>query len=500
MPDSLSTTISSASPRVSDLEIEAVDRSLIDASVRTPVMFFFTTAQTWLLAATVLGFICSIKLHWPTFLGDWSFMTYGRLWPAYTNILVYGWGLPAGIGTAIWMTARLCRVELRSPWIPIISGIFWNIGVTVGVIAVLAGNMQPYELLEFPRQASVLLFIAYSLIGAWGIVMFQNRRPGHIYISLWYFVGAYFWFPWLYASANLMVGSSHVTGVVHAAIAAWYAQGLMGYFFASVGLGAIYYLIPKVIGRPIVSYNLALLGFWSFEIFWGLTGMVRFTGGPFPVWYSSLSIAALILLLVPVGTVAVNILMTMKDDTHMVYHSPTIRFTMYGTVAWIIGMLVTILGSVREMDPETHFTQFSTASFHLLVYAFFSMTMFGAMYYIVPRLVGCEWLSATFIRLHFWGSAYGIGLMIVMMVISGIAQGWYWNNPALTSPAVRFFTPVEVLAEILPYLRGESVAWIPLGIAHLLFFVHFIAMLLRLGQPSGEPTLFAPITEGEAEH
>jgi cytochrome c oxidase cbb3-type subunit 1 len=264
-----------------------------------------------------------------------------------------------------------------------------------------------------------------------------------------------------------------------------------------VGLGTIYYLIPKVIGKPIHSYNLALLGFWSFELFWGLTAMVRFTGGPFPVWYSSLSIASLILLLIPVGTVGVNILMTMKDDTRMVYHSPTIRFTMYGTVAWLVGMVITILGSVREMDPQTHFTQFSVGTFHLLFYAFFTMTMFGAMYYIVPRLVGCEWLSASFIRLHFWGAGYGIGLMILMLLIAGAAQGWYWNNLAQTSPDVKYFTPLEVLAEIMPYLRGQTIAWVPLMIAHLLFFVHFIAMLLRLGQPSGEATLFAPITEGE---
>ena len=149
MPESLTTTIQAAPPVMSETEIEWIDRSLIDASVRTPVMFFFTTAQTWLLAATLFGFICSIKLHWPTFLGDWSFLTYGRLWPAYTNIFVYGWGLPAGIGTAIWMTARLCRVVLRAPWIPIISGIFWNIGVTVGVIAILAGTCGPTSCSSF---------------------------------------------------------------------------------------------------------------------------------------------------------------------------------------------------------------------------------------------------------------------------------------------------------------------------------------------------------------
>src|SRR5882757_2283367 len=99
MPESLTSSLptGASAVEVNDAEIEAIDRSLIDESVRTPVMFFFTTALTWLLAATVIGFVCSIKLHFPTFLGDWSFLTYGRLWPAYTNILVYGWGLPAGI-------------------------------------------------------------------------------------------------------------------------------------------------------------------------------------------------------------------------------------------------------------------------------------------------------------------------------------------------------------------------------------------------------------------
>jgi cytochrome c oxidase cbb3-type subunit 1 len=180
----------------------------------------------------------------------------------------------------------------------------------------------------------------------------------------------------------------------------------------------------------------------------------------------------------------------------MVYHSPTLRFAMFGTIAWIVGMLITIFGSVREMDPYTHFTFFATGSFHLIIYAFFSMTMFAAMYYIVPRLVGCEWLSSTFIRMHFWGSAYGIGLLILMLLISGFVQGWAWNTPVqpdAVDAAARYLSPTQVVTQIMPYLAGRSNSWILLGVAHLLFFVHFIAMLLRLGQPSGEPTLFAPI-------
>jgi cytochrome c oxidase cbb3-type subunit 1 len=484
------------SPKVADVieagptrsELDNVDRAIIDASLRWPVMFFFTTAQTWLLAATALALIASVKMHSPWFLENWSWLTYGRVWPAFQNTLVYGWACPVGIGVTIWMLARLCRVSLRSALVPVISGIFWNIGVTVGVIAILSGNMRPFELLEFPRSSALLLFIALSLIAIWGVIMFRKRRPGHSYISSWYLVGALFWFPWLYGAANVMVGSPHVRGVVQACVAAWYAQNLLGYWFMAIGLGAIYYLIPKVIGRPVHSYQFAQLGFWSFALFWGWTGMTRMTGGPVPAWLPTVSIAATIMLLVPLATVTINYAKTIQGHTHMVYYSPTIRFTMFGAVAWSVSIIVFIIASLRTVDRVIHFTQFAVGQMQLVVYASFSMVMFGAMYYIVPRLVGCEWLSATFIRLHFWGSAYGMGLIILVSFIGGLAQGSAWLDPNLP--------PIEAVESVLPYMRVRSIAWIMLGLAHMLFFMHFVAMLLRLGQPSGTPTLFDEITEG----
>ena len=469
-------------------ELDQVDRALIDASTRVTVMFFFTTAQTWLLAATVLAIISSVKMHSPWFLGSWSWLTYGRVWPAFLNTLVYGWACPAGIGVAIWMMARLCRVSLRSGIIPVVSGIFWNLGVTVGVLAILSGNMRPFELLEFPRASSLLLFIALSLIAIWGVIMFRKRRPGHTYITVWYLVGAFFWLPWLYGSANVMVGSPHVRGVVQACVAAWYAQNLMGYWFVAVGLGAVYYLIPKVLGRPIHSYQFAQLGFWSLALFWGWTGMTALTGGPVPAWLPTVSIAATIMLLIPLATVTINYAKTMQGNTHMVYYSPTIRFSVFGATAWSVAIIIALFASLRSVDRVVHFTQFHVGQFLLIVYAFFSMVMFAAMYYIVPRLVGCEWLSATFIRLHFWGSAYGIGLAVLVSLIGGAAQGAAWLNPDMA--------PIEAVESVLPYMRVRTIAWIMLALAHVLFFLHFLAMLLRLGQPSGEPTLFDEITEG----
>jgi cytochrome c oxidase cbb3-type subunit 1 len=218
--------------------------------------------------------------------------------------------------------------------------------------------------------------------------------------------------------------------------------------------------------------------------------MVRLSGGPVPAWLVTVSIAANILLLVPIVTITMNFLMTMRGHYHMVYHSPTIRFTFFGAIAFVVASVVGFVASLRSADRLLHFTQFQVAQQHLLLYAFFSMIMFGAIYYITPRLVGCEWLSASLIKLHFWGSAYGGGMMIVLLAFAGLAGGLAFVDPEATWPQVVQISQV--------YLPGRTVAFVMMSIAHLVFGLHFVLMLLRIGQPAGQPTLFAPI--GEEKH
>jgi len=473
---------------VSLAEIDQVDRALIDASASGPVLFFYTTAITWLLASTVFGLIASIKLHQPEFLGGWSFLTYGRIRPAYVDTLVYGWACPAGMGTLIWLMVRLCRVSLRRPALLVFGNIFWNIGVTAGIVGILIGQSQGHELLEFPSYAVAILFIAYSLMAVWGVAVFQSRRPGHVYISLWYLVGALFWFPWLYGTANLMLSVLHVRGVMQAIVTCWFGANLIGLWMGAIGLASIYYFIPKVTGRPVASYHLATIGFWTFALFYPWLGSARLAGGPVPVWIPTLGIAASIMTIVTLATITVNFAMTMRGSYNMVYHSPTIRFTFYGAVAFIVSGIIGIIGSFRSVGRITQFTMFSSGELHLGVYAFFSMTMFGAIYYIAPRLVGCEWLSASMIRMHFWASAYGIGLMIILLLISGLAQGASMDN--IAQP----FTSVIDMGQ--PYMRGNTIAWVVLAVGHAFFTVNFLLMILRFGKPAGQATLFAPM-EGD---
>src|SRR5437660_2362208 len=463
-------------------DVEQIERALIDASTRVPVLMFYTSAMVWLLIGTLLAGFVSIKLHAPDMFSNVSFLTWGRVRPAHMNVMVFGWASMAGMGTAIWLMARLCRTVLRHPLLLVAGAGFWNFGVLLGVGGILMGDSTGYQWLEFPPYAAIVLFVAYSLIISWAVLMFRFRRGDQIYITQWYLLGAFLWFPWLYAAAQLMLFVVPVQGVMQAAVGWWFANNLLFLWFGAIGLGTAYYMIPKVIGRPVYSYHLATIGFWTYALFSSWTGMQRLVDGPFPAWMITASIAATILTIIPVATVGLNHHMTMQGYFPVMRYSPTLRFTVFGAMSYTVFSIIGILISLRSTARYLHFTEASIAYSHLGLYAFFTMVMFGSMYYTVPRLVGREWRYATLIKLHFWASAYGVGLMSLMLLVGGLTQGADQNDTSMTF--------IESVASVLPYVRGRTVAALLLTVSHFIFAFHFVLMLFGLGRISTVPTFF----------
>ncbi|MDQ6808877.1 MAG: cbb3-type cytochrome c oxidase subunit I [Verrucomicrobiota bacterium] len=472
-------------------DVDRVERALIDASTRVPVLMFYTSAIFWLLLGTLLAGLTSFKLHSPDLFANYSFLTWGRIRPAHMNVMVYGWASMAGIGTAIWLMARLCRTTLRHPLLLVAGAAFWNLGVLLGVGGILGGSSTGYQWLEFPPFAAAVIFVAYTLVVSWAVLMFRFRRGDHVYITQWYLLGAFLWFPWLYAAAYVMLFVVPLQGVMLAAVNWWFANNLMFLWLGSIALGTAYYMIPKVIGRPVYSYHLAAIGFWTYALFASWTGMQRLVDGPFPAWMITASIAAAILTIIPVATVGLNHHMTMRGQFGLLRYSPTLRFTVFGAIAYTVFSAVGVLISLRSVARYVHFTQASIAYSHLGLYAFYTMIMFGSMYYIVPRLVGREWRSAGLIKLHFWASTYGIGLMVLMLLVGGFAQGADMNDPSMAFN--------ESTQSILPYLRGRSLSGILLTVAHFVFAYHFGLMLFGLGRTASVPTFLNPKEEEALE-
>ncbi len=462
--------------------INVATRVEIDRSTRGPVLFFFSAALFWLLAGSLFGFVASWKLHSPLFLADWSWLTFGRIRTAHLNSMAFGWTSQAGIGIAVWLMARLCRVPLRNGMILIIAGALWNVGMITGIIGILAGANRSIEWLEIPAYATPIIFTAYGLIAIWAVIMFRFRLPGHVYVSQWYLLAALFWFPWLYGTANMLTQGIELRGVALGTVNWWFAHNILGLWFTPIGLAAAYYFIPKVIGRPVHSYYLSALGFWSLALFYSWNGMHHLIGGPFPVWLVSASVVASFMMIIPVVTVAINHHMTMRGSFHLLAVSPTLRFVVFGAMAYTLVSLQGISMASRWVQEMTHFTHHTVAHSHLGMYAFVTMTFFGSMYYIVPRLVNCEWRSPRLIKLHFWLAAYGIIIMVGSLTVGGLAQGaWLLNSE------IDFIQTVRVT---IPYLFSRSISGVVLTGAHFIFAFHFVLMLLRLGRTGPQPTVF----------
>lgn len=461
-------------PEETQLDEDALKRAAIDRSARLPVLFFFTSAAVWLAISVVLGFIQSMKLHSPGFLDTpWLFfLNYGRSNPAFMSALVYGWAIQAGIGVSIWLMARLCRAEVRNPGTLIVAGHFWNVGVLLGVLGIFAGYGNSMEWMAFPKAIWPILFISYSLIVVWLLTMFQRREPGEVYLSVWYILGACFWFPWVFLTANVFIHVLPGAAVTKAATNAWFMSTMMFLVLAPMGLAAAYYFIPKILGRPVHSSQLGIIGFWGLAIFGGWTGIQKFIGGPLPQWMPGVSGGAVILILIPVAAIAVNHHMTTRGQHNIIQYSPTMRFTAFGAAAFTA---FCVLGAVTALfGQEAQLSQASAGLQLLCVYGFFSMTMFGAIYFIVPRLVGCEWVSGKRINFHFWMSTYGTLALVGLNFFGGLWQAssyGQWDAPLESSVQAG-----------RPYALGASLAWLFIIFSNVMFLYHLSLMVLRLGR------------------
>jgi cytochrome c oxidase cbb3-type subunit 1 len=469
---------------------EFATRIEVDRSCRGPVLFFFTTGLLWLLLGTLFGFLASFKMHSPELLADYPWLTWGRVRMAHLNAVIYGWASLSGIGVAIWLMGRLCRQRLQGVPICIAAGVLWNLAVAIGIVGILAGHSTSVEWLEFPGYAVPPLVVGFVLVSIWGVIMFRKRRPGHVYVSQWYLFAALFWFPWLYSTAQLIIQHLPIRGVVIGAVNWWYGHNVLGLWFTPIGLAAAYYFIPKVIGRPVHSYYLSALGFWTLALFYSWNGMHHLIGGPYPAWLITASVVASMMMIIPVLTVAINHHMTMRGNFHMLAVSPTLRFVVFGAMAYTLVSLQGILMAFRSFNKITHFTHYTVGHSHLGLYAFYTMIIFGAMYYIVPRLVGCEWRWPSMIKLHFWLAAYGILVMVGVLTVAGFAQG-----AALLNLDYTFMDTVNLTK---PYLVARSFSGVALAVAHFVFFGHFMMMLFGRGRKPGSPTYFTTSEQEEA--
>lgn len=449
-----------------------VERAGLDRGSRWPVLLLLGSGIAWLVAGSIFGLVASLKLHFPDWLDASAALTFGRVRTLHLNLVIYGWLSMTGIGIAMWVAPRIFHVPLSFPRLPVIGAVLWNIAVLAGAGAIAHGWTDGEEWLEIPWQVDILLAVAGSLFVVPLVATAARRQVGHIYVTGWYYLAALCWFPVLFFIANL---PGIFSGTQEATVNWWFAHNVLGLWLTPLGVGAAYYFIPKIIGKPIFSYSLSLLGFWALALFYSQVGIHHLIGGPVPTWVVTLSIVHSVMMFIPVIAVAINQHVLVARNLWALRQSVPLRFVAFGALMYTLASFQGSIEALRTVNSVTHFTHYTVAHAHLGAYAFVSLVFFGAVYHMLPRITGRQWPWPWALPAHFWLVVVGFAIYFVALTIGGIEQGL-----AMLDATRPFADSVRVS---IPYLQGRSLGGTLMVAGHLLFAAHFAVALVRRDAP-----------------
>lgn len=452
--------------------------STIDSHARGPLLLLLGSGLVWLVVSGVLGLIASVQLHTPGFLADCAWLTYGHTQALHETAFVYGWLANAGLALGLWVLARLGGESLRaSNWV-IVGTLFWNLGVTLGLVGIMAGDATGHGLFQLPSYVQPLLLVAYGAIAVAGVLAWSGRRSESTFASQWYVFAALFLFPWIFSVAQVTLVWVPVRGVLQAITAGWYAQGAFTLWLAPLALAVAYYVVPKVTGRVLPAYQFASLGFWTLIVVGSWTGGRHLIGGPVPAWISSLAIVSCSLLVFHYLVVLLNLRGAIGGG------GTVLNLMAFGVLAYVLGGFVDAFTSIRGFAVVTQFTFFTQAQQQLALYGGISMLLFGGLYFALPRLTGKPWGSAALITGHATLSVIGVLLLVICLGGAGWTQG-----RELLNPAVKFS---DIALSIRPWLLAATAAQALLLLGNLILVVNFLQTLVAKPVASKTPLFQAP--------
>jgi cytochrome c oxidase cbb3-type subunit 1 len=454
----------------------------IEASGRLPLVYLVAAGGFWLCLGLLLLLIQSLKLHMPGFLASSPFWTYGRIHDASTICLFFGFAVQWALAGAFWMLCHVGRAQIIGPCVTAIGAFIWNFAITLGVIAILCGESSGFDSLPVPAYLAGTLFAAYLLMAIPAALTFHERRSEMLYPSQWFVVGSLFWFPWVFSAASLLLLVWPVRGAFQDSIAWWFGHNFNTVFLGFAGLGPIFYFIPKFSARPLNSYQMAAFAFWLLALFGSWGGIPA--GAALPAWIPSVSAVGTIFTSMVVLAVARNLFLTTDGIQASPADAAAARFIFAGMAFWILAMVQDIIGAFPSVAAVTGFTSFREAQQDLFLLGFFAMTLSGAIYYFLPRVLAwmpaasetrgrnaprradflIDW-SPSLVSGHFWTSFFGVLVCWLSLLIAGVWQGILLQDPA---------NPFDSsLRSTLPAIRFSTLGILMLWIGSVLFLLNF---------------------------
>ncbi|MBP9548233.1 MAG: cbb3-type cytochrome c oxidase subunit I [Chitinophagales bacterium] len=441
-------------------------RPYIEPDLTKLILWYLGCATFWLVLGTTFGEYLGIKFSAPD-VDHISWLSFGRLRPVHTNMVFWGWASLAMIGLAYYVIPRVSNVRIASIKTGYTTLILIIASVIIGSVMLMAGiNNGGGEYREYiwPVMALFGIGVFISLLNF--LKTIARRTTKEIYVSNWYIVSAMMF---VLVIAIVAYWPSWQTGLGETIVQGYYMHQGVGMWFMLLSLGLMYYFLPQQLNKPIYSYSLGILAFWTQIIFYTLIGTHHFIFSAIPWWLQTVAIVGSVGMIIPVVAGTTNFLMTFKGSWNKLSDSYTLPFYLIGIIFYFTGSLQGTAEAFRFTNLVWHFTDFTVAHSHLTMYGIITFMLWGFIYTIVPRLTGKEPPHNT-VGAHFWLALIGLLFYTVPLMYGSTLKGLMWMDGKPFIDSVAMMTPFWLWRAI-----GGSLMWI----SHILFAYNFYTMVKK---------------------
>lgn len=443
---------------------KAVVRPYTDPQLSTLIIWFLISATFWLVFGTTIGEYVGIKFVSPD-IDHYSWLSFGRLRPVHTNAVFWGWSSLAMLGVGYYVVPRVSNIQIVS-----IKAGWWtlwlvNSSVAIGSLFLMAGiNNGSGEFREYiwPVQLLFAVGLVITLINFLQTV--ARRKTKEIYVSNWYIISAVMFVIVITIVAYVPLWQD---GLGETIVQGYYMHQGVGMWFMLFTLGLVYYFLPQQLNKPIYSYSLGVLAFWSQIFFYTVIGTHHFVFSAIPWSLQTIAIIGSVGMVIPVVAGTTNFIMTFKGGWNKVTNSYTLPFFIIGILFYFTGSLQGTAEAFRYTNLMWHFTDFTVAHSHLTMYGIIAFFLWGCIYALVPRLTRREPPQLS-VGLHFWMAFIGLLFYSIPLMIGGTLRGYMWMEGKPFIESVIMMAPYWLWRAI-----GGSLMWF----SHLVFAYNLYRMV-----------------------
>ncbi len=458
----------------------------------------------WGVIGMTVGLMIAFLFIFPNYMEGISWLSFGRLRPLHTNAVIFAFVGNAIFAGVYYSTQRLLKARMYSDLMSKINFWGWQLIIVGAAITLPLGYTSTKEYAELEWPFDIAIAIIWVVFG-WNLIgTILQRRQRHLYVAIWFYLATFVTVAVLHIFNSLAIpvsafkSYSVYAGVQDALVQWWYGHNAVAFFLTTPFLGLMYYFVPKAANRPVYSYRLSIIHFWSLIFIYIWAGPHHLLYTALPEWAQNLGVAFSVMLLMPSWGGMINGLLTLRGAWDKVRVDPVLKFMVVAITGYGMATFEGPLLSLKNVNAVAHFTDWIIAHVHVGALAWNGFLAFGMIYWLVPRLFKTKLYSIKLANAHFWIGTLGIILYALPLYVAGFTQASMWKQ-FRPDGNLMYGNFLETVTEIMPMYTMRAIGG-TLYIIGMLILVYNVYATVRTANAVEDELAEAPALERVSKH